>query len=250
MNPICGDCFANSASRCRFVDTVPSFDALAMFPSNGSMFQRPLPSTGFPRPEFPGFAGTMRRSDFLPPSRRTSFPSLGDTSERLRFVPVRPQTHSRRIVPEFAGPVAPGPVSFEELSGSPKFPGNSRDHSPCSPTPARPDPRDGTNCQRIRHGPRIEPQRRLSTTANLGAQSHGFWSGCLRLVGWVAPPPRKTRFPLLATLRGGIEYPVGLNTHRTPTKGFGPRLPPFLSLPGARTFEVVYVDNLECPCAR
>jgi hypothetical protein len=50
------------------------------------------------------------------------FVSLGDTLERLRFVPVRPQTHGRRIILEFAVPVAPDPVFFEELSGSPKFP--------------------------------------------------------------------------------------------------------------------------------
>jgi hypothetical protein len=50
------------------------------------------------------------------------FVSLGDTLERLRFVPVRPQTHSRGIIPEFALPVAPDPVFFRELSGSPTFP--------------------------------------------------------------------------------------------------------------------------------
>src|SRR5207245_2794152 len=36
-------------------------------PSNGSQPRRPLPSTGFPRSEFPGFSGTMRRSDVPPP---------------------------------------------------------------------------------------------------------------------------------------------------------------------------------------
>jgi hypothetical protein len=49
-------------------------------------------------------------------------PSLGDTLERLQFVPIRPQTLSRRIIPEFAVPVAPDPVFFRELSGSPTFP--------------------------------------------------------------------------------------------------------------------------------
>ena len=62
------------------------------------------------------------------------------------------------------------------LAPSPKFPGNPRDHSPCSQTPARPNPRNGTTCQRIRHGPRLHEHRRLSTTANFGAQSHGIWS--------------------------------------------------------------------------
>ena len=149
------------------------------------------------------------------PFRRTSFPSLGDTLERLRFVPVRPQTPSRRIIPEFAVPVAPDPVYFKGLPGSPKFPGNPRDHSPCSPTPARPDTRDGTNCQRIRHGPRVEPRRRLSTNRR-------FRGSIARLLVWLStprsggrPPPRKTRFRLLVPA-----LPGGSRTRRVPVKGF------------------------------
>ena len=97
--------------------------------------------------------------------RRTSFPSLGDTLERLSFVPVRLQTQSRRIIPEFAVPVAPDPVDFRELSGSLKFPGNPHDHSPCSSTPAGPGTRYGTRGQRTRHGPRVEPKRGLLTSS-------------------------------------------------------------------------------------
>jgi len=61
------------------------------------------------------------------------------------------------------------------------FPGNPHDHSPCSPTPAGPGTRYGTRGQRTRHGPRTKAQRGLPTIANFGAQSHGFWSRCLRL---------------------------------------------------------------------
>ena len=68
-----------------------------------------------------------------------------------------------------------------ELSGSPMFPGNPHDHSPCSSTPAGPGTRYGTRGQRTRHGPRTKAQRGLPTIANFGAQSHGFWSRCLRL---------------------------------------------------------------------
>ncbi len=68
-----------------------------------------------------------------------------------------------------------------ELSGSPMFPGNPHDHSPCSSTPAGPSTRYGTKGQRTRHGPRTKAQRGLPTVANFGAQSHGFWSRCLRL---------------------------------------------------------------------
>ena len=94
---------------------------------------------------------------------------------------MRLQTPSRRIIPEFAGPVAPEPVDFRGLPGSPKFPGNPHDHSPCSSTPAGPSTRYGTKGQRTRHGPRTKAQRGLPTVANFGAQSHGFWSRCLRL---------------------------------------------------------------------
>ena len=38
-----------------------------MFPSNGSLNQRPLPSAGSRSGRFPGFLGTMRRSDSLSP---------------------------------------------------------------------------------------------------------------------------------------------------------------------------------------
>jgi hypothetical protein len=44
----------------------------------------------------------------------------------------------------------------------------------------------GPRSQRIRHGPRLEAQRGLSTFVNFGAQSHGFWSGCLRFAEMVA----------------------------------------------------------------
>ena len=61
------------------------------------------------------------------------------------------------------------------------FPGNPHDHSPCSSTPAGPSTRYGTKGQHTRHGPRTKAQRGLPTIANFGAQSHGFWSRCLRL---------------------------------------------------------------------
>src|SRR5262249_8763617 len=46
--------------------------------------------------------------------------------------------------------------------------------------------------------------------ANLGsfeAQSHGLCTCCLRFALGIAPPGRKTRFPLLSALRDGIGYP-------------------------------------------
>lgn len=62
--------------------------------------------------------------------------------------------------------------------------------------------------------PPPKPQRGLLRLAFV-AQSHGFNTGCLRLAGWVTPPPRKTRFRSLAK-----RFRAGLVTCRVPTKGF------------------------------
>ena len=50
---------------------------------------------------------------------------------------------------------------------------------------------------------------------NFEAQSHGPFTRCLRFAGWVAPPPRKTRFRM-----AGQPFRVGLTTHWVLTKGF------------------------------
>ena len=142
---------------------------------------RPLPSAGSlgTVPLVHRYYETLRPPDSLLAALRCL--RLAIPLERLSFVPVRLQTQSRRIIPEFAVPVAPDPVDFRELSGSPKFPGNPHDHSPCSSTPAGPSTRYGTRGQRTRHGPRTKAKRGLPTVASFGAQSHGFWSRCLRL---------------------------------------------------------------------
>src|SRR4029079_14900560 len=127
--------------------------------------------------------------------RLASFPSLGDTSDRLRFVPARPQTLSRRIIPEFVVPVAPVPVVFEELAGSPKFPGNPRDHSPCSQTPVGPDPRERTPCQRIRHGPRTRRKRRLTTSSIFGLHTTRFGLA-VHASQWKSPATTQDSLPV------------------------------------------------------
>ena len=45
------------AIRWGFVNTVPGFEAPAVWPSNGSATRRLLPSAGFPRVGFPDFVG-------------------------------------------------------------------------------------------------------------------------------------------------------------------------------------------------
>jgi hypothetical protein len=146
--------------------------------------------------------------------------------------PFGPRRLGRRIIPEFAVPVAPEPVFFEELSGPPKFPGNPRDHSPCSSTPARPDLRVGTSCQQIRQGPRIEAQRRLSTNNDFGAQSHGIWSGCLRLVVEVARHHARLASGHWPPATGRDSHPQS-SDERFPNVEI---LPPFLSILALASF--------------
>jgi hypothetical protein len=61
------------AIRWRFVNTVPGFEAPAVWPSNGSATRRLLPLVGFPLVEFPDCVGTMRRSESLASVSRRFF---------------------------------------------------------------------------------------------------------------------------------------------------------------------------------
>src|ERR1700737_1040882 len=78
---------ARSAIRWWFVHTVSGFEAPPVFPSSGPVARRPLPSTGSRRLRFPGFHGTMRRSDSLRTFTtgflvvRPSLPLVGPTVE-------------------------------------------------------------------------------------------------------------------------------------------------------------------------
>jgi hypothetical protein len=78
---------------------------------------------------------------------------------------------------------------------------------PCSSTPAGP-PRSATAALRCCLPP--FKQRRLPRTLYFEAQSHGPHIRCLRFAGWVAPPPRKTRFRMAGQpYPGGTGYPLG-----------------------------------------
>ena len=145
---------------------------------------------------FPRFVGTMSHYDFLgafsPHFVAFMRRYLGTSEFRPRSASdAGPADH-----PGVCGTGCSRPVSFEEPSGSPKFPGNPLDHSPCSPTPAGSSTRCGTRGQRTRHGPRLKPGRGRPTTCEVfGAQSHGVWSGCLRLVVAVSRPCTQDSLP-------------------------------------------------------
>src|SRR5208282_2170520 len=60
--------------------------------------------------------------------------------------------------------------------------------------------------RRSRRGPRSD-KNEDSHHEDFGAQPHGLGTRCLRFVPSIAARGRKTRFPLLATLRDGLGYP-------------------------------------------
>ena len=69
-----GDLLATSAIRHSLVETLPELNLPDIFPSVGSSSRRPLPSTGSLRARFPGFPGTMSRSDSPSSFPAGSFP--------------------------------------------------------------------------------------------------------------------------------------------------------------------------------
>ena len=172
----------------------------------------PLPSPGSSAVRVPRlpryYQGAMTSCR---PSRRASFPSLGDTTRSARISPARdraqPWAGLLELVTRYLQPGF-GQWKRQDLLRSW---GTPIVLLPCSSTPA------GPTHQAIamrRRGPRSDHDEG-SRNRTFEAQSHGFGTGCLRFAGRVAPTPRKTRFRLLAKL-----FRTGLVTRRVPTKGF------------------------------
>ena len=105
------------------------------FPRSGLPVDASLPSTGSSGASSPASTVLSKRYDALQPSRRTSFPSLGGTSDALaRFAPWRTSAPPR---PGVGDPVSPAGNSPRSEQGSPKFLGNLMSVCTCSkPTPA------------------------------------------------------------------------------------------------------------------
>ena len=120
MKAISGDCFANAAIRFCFVDTISEFRCIRRvsqkrFHESASRFP-PLAPAGCCSP---ASSVLSRRYDALQPSRRTSFPSLGGTSDALvAFAPGRTSAPPR---PGVGNPVSPSGISPRSEQGSPKF---------------------------------------------------------------------------------------------------------------------------------
>src|SRR6266478_7128981 len=139
VNPICGDCFANSAICWHRVDTKSSSDALGMFPPSRPTTRRPLPSTGSPWSGFPllrRYYETLRLPVVLPALLRF----LRLAVPLLAPVFVSPQGPTPAQGPGTFGSGSSTTPAFEEMetTGSPRFLENPDVLLPCSPTPAGP----------------------------------------------------------------------------------------------------------------
>jgi hypothetical protein len=189
---------AGIAIRRRCVETVARPDVLVVFPFDGSITRHSLSSTGSPQGRIPllhRYYGMLRLPIARPDALR--LPSLAGTTRHGRFAPL-------------GGPWSTGGQGFlplAPLSPMRLFPnGNDR----ASQVPG--EPLWACPVLRPRRDLRARPLRRVGAAfrfsysvgsrnfASFEARWHGPPTRCLRFAGRITPPPRKTRFRLLATL--------------------------------------------------
>jgi len=129
-----GDLLATSAIRHSLVETLPELNLSVIFPSVGSSSRRPLPSTGSLRARFPGFLGTMSRSDSPPPIPAGSFPRPAVPWCAPSLPPRRRTLYLSRVngFELYSSAASSGPRKRPGLPGSWRTLGRM----PCSPTPA------------------------------------------------------------------------------------------------------------------
>jgi hypothetical protein len=194
-----------------------------MFPSNGVLTRRPLPSTGslglVPRP--------LRYSEAL---RLPTVPFAALRCLRLAIPPLRrslrPAASTRDRGYRGVGVPGPEPELSVETDGPPRFPGTPPVPWPCSPTPAGPitPGHHGVSAR----SPLLTRTRTPAMIFRGSIARPGHSLSTLRSEG--RPSPRKTRFRLLAKLcRAGFVYPQGSIERFLSFES----LPPFLSFPGA-----------------
>ena len=199
------------------------------FPPRVLRFGFPFPPPGPSWCGFPGFAGTMRSSDSLPP-----IPP--------HFVSFAWRYHAALAVslPDMSSALSRG----LELVQPGLLPASRRGNDRASQVPGRPqcvrallsDPNE-VECPR--QSGSLDVAFRNSNNVglrhfdNYGAQSHGPHARCLRFAARVTPEPRKTRFRLVAS-----HYRAGLATCWVALKvsAFYIGFPLLQALPGALEF--------------
>mgnify|MGYP001544756696 CR=1 FL=1 len=173
-----------------------NFDAFVVFLKNGSMIRR-LASLHWLQlgavrllPRYYQDAMTSCR-----PSRRTSFPSLGDTSVALvEFAPRRTSAPPR---PGVDNPVSPSGMLPRKQQDLPSSWGTSVIRLHMFQTDA-----GRTACTRPlqRSSVALGHQKAKAPTFGSFDAIDGFRTRCLRFAGFVTSPRRKTRFQLLVRL--------------------------------------------------
>lgn len=174
-----------------------------------NVIRPPLPSTGSPWVVgFPRFSGTTRRSDSPCAFSPRSLPSRGDT---VAAPLVRCSGAGGAPRPSPGGVQRPPPAHEQRSPWG--LPGSwGARSSTCPALGSRwadtPRPLQAYPCCLPLRRPRRPPR-----PTDFGTESHGLLTCCLRFAAWVAPGPRKTRYPLPAKLGG-----TGLATRWTPKK--------------------------------
>jgi hypothetical protein len=172
-----------------------------VFPSSGSVSRRSPSLRRVPRGGSPASSVLSERSDspapvplrfvaFAQQYRGDVRPSLSQVAGRR--APVS-RDHNRRW---------PIRLVFRGDDGVSQVPGCALVFVPCSQTP------EGSR-RLASDDASMRPSACITASAPsiryFEAQSHGPSTRCLRFAGWVAPPPRKTRFRLAASLyRAGL----------------------------------------------
>ena len=175
-----------------------------MFPSNGPLKRRLLPSTGSlgPVPPLPRYYEALR-----PPAARLA-------ALRCLRLAIPPARLIRSQRPRRAA-VGSGELMFRFPSrncwwGRQGLPGSWATLVSLCPALG---PRQDRGRQAIaapRHGPRLCQQRRLPRRKGFGARSHGLGTGCLRFVLAVTRHDARLASGCLAQLgRAGFGYPQG-----------------------------------------
>jgi hypothetical protein len=211
VNAICGDCFANAAIRSCFVDTFVEFRCIRRvsqkrFHDPASRFPPLAPAGGCS----PASAVLSRRYDALPPSRRTSFPSLGSTSAALTdFAPWQVRAPPG---PGVSNPVSPAGNSPRSEQGSPKFLGNP--NCPFAHVQSTPVGLPAPDHYGAATWPMMSERQRLPRLVFRSSIAWlSDWLSTLRRPGY----PDATQDSLPAA---GQALPDGLSTRRIPMKGF------------------------------
>jgi hypothetical protein len=181
-HPLCGDTLGGSMPSAWFRRLVHN----AAPPSLHGVWEGP----------FPRFLATTRRSDSLP---LLSPHFVAFVWRYRRFVPgSSPPARDRAGDQPGVGQPGLQPAVTTETAGPLRFPSSPHVPAPCSWTPV--GPKHARPLRRVGAAPACVNNGGSRDEKDFGARSHGIGTHCLRFAGRVTPPPRKTRFRMLAKL--------------------------------------------------